>query len=300
MALCLPVAAHASTWLAAVDQYAQPTNPTAGAFMQLFEKGASWDHAAKGVQVFKASTQFLRHASEGELSAVVQGLRARRIALGMEALMLVGSERCGRGVEGYDGPGAIDAVVDRVKHIGGTISFVAMDEPLWYGSHATGPRTCHDSVEAVAEHIAPNVRSLKIAFPSIEFGDTEPLDQQTPGWIDTVLQFARAFRAETGESIGFVHVDIDWRQDWKPSLSQWRTKLHESGIRLGVIFNGDPNDGSDEAWTGHALARYRSAMESANTRPDDAVFQSWMTLPTRLLPDDEAGTLTNLVILSQK
>lgn len=288
--------ARADVWLAAVDSYSQPTNPAGSEFMRLFTPSAEWNAAAAKVQTVKASTQFLHQATDVEVAAVIHGLQSRRIKLGMEGLLLVGSERCGRGVESYGGRGAIQAIADRLKRLGGTISYVAMDEPLWFGNYVTGPKNCHDSVESLAQQMAPNVRALKAAFPAIQFGDIEPINAKTVGRIDTILQFARAFKAATGEQIEFVHADIIWQENWRPQVIEWKARLHTEGMRFGVIFNGDPQDQTDTAWTERAVQRYRDVSGDARTRPDDTVFQSWMPRPTRLLPDTQAGTLTSLVV----
>jgi hypothetical protein len=288
--------ARADIWFAAVDSYSQPTNPTGAEFMRLFTSDAEWNAAAAKVQILKASTQFLHQATDAEVSAVIHGLQSRHIKLGMEGLLLVESARCGRGVESYGGRGAIQALADRLVRLGGTISYVAMDEPLWFGNYASGPKNCHDSVEDLAQQMAPNVRALKAAFPAIQFGDIEPINAKSVGRIDTILQFARAFREATGEQISFVHADIIWQQDWRPQVIEWKARLHREGIRFGVIFDGDPQDQTDVAWTERAVERYRNVMADGTTRPDDAIFQSWMLRPTRLLPDFKNGTLTNVVL----
>jgi hypothetical protein len=287
--------ARATVWLAAVDSYAQRANPTSSAFMDLFAPGAPWDSAATKTQVLKVSTQFLHAATDTELSAVIHALENRHIALGMEGLLLVESARCGRGVESYGGAGAIQALAARVKRLGGTIDYVAMDEPLWYGNFVVGPRNCNDTVESLAQQMAPNVRTLKTAFPAIRFGDIEPINNRTIGRIEVMLQFARAFKAATGEPISFVDADIIWQENWKPQIVDWKVKLHAAGIAFGVIFDGDPTDTSDDAWTSHALERYRAVIADQSMKPDDMIFQSWMERPTRLLPDSEPATLTGLV-----
>jgi hypothetical protein len=295
VALAVASTAQASTWIAGVDRYAQPKNPAGSAFMELFRPGAGWAEAATKIQVFKVSTQFLHHSSDEELINVIQSLKARHIALGMEGLMLVESKRCGIGVEGYGGPGAVPALSERVKRLGGEIVYVSMDSPVWYGSRATGLDTCQDDVEMLAKQMEPNVKALKTAFPAIRFGITEPLNVHTVGHIDVMLKFAAAFKAATGEPLSSVHADIIWRQPWKPQLEEWKRKLHAAKIQLGVVCNGDPVDKSDLDWTNSALNRYRAVTSDPTTRPDDVVFQSWMPRPERLQPDSDPATLTGLV-----
>jgi hypothetical protein len=292
--LALPATGHASVWLAAVDSYAQPTNPTGKSFMQFFAPGAAWNTAASRIQVFKVSTQFLHQASDAEVSAVIRGLQNRHIALGMEGLLLVASDRCGRGKESYSNSSVTRAVAERVKRLGGAISDVAMDEPLWFGNFREGPGFCHDPIQSLASQMAASVDALKAAFPAIRFGDIEPVNGKTVGRIGIILQFAQAFKTATGEPLSFVDADIIWQENWKPQLVEWKAKLHAAGIGFGVIFDGDPRDASDAAWTGHALERYRAVIADPATRPDDAIFQSWMQRPA-ILPDTAPDTLTGVV-----
>ena len=44
-----------------------------------------------------------------------------------------------------------------------------------------------------------------------------------------------------------------------------------------MIFDGDPQDQTDVAWTERAVERYRNVMADGTMRPDDAIFQSWMS-----------------------
>ena len=300
MALCIAMlatpAVAAEIWFAGVDPYGQPDNPIGAAFMDLFKPDAQWTAAADLIQVFKVSTQFLHRAPDAELSHVINGLKDRHIALAMEGLLLPESERCGRGVEGYSGAGVMRQIADRVQRLSGRIDYVAMDEPVWFGHHEAGPRLCQDSVAALARQLAPNVRILKAAFPGITFGDIEPVNARSVGDIADILEFAGAFRVATGEPLAFVHADIIWQQDWRPQLVKWRERLHAAGMRFGVIFDGDPQDEIDTAWTDHAVARYRSAVADPLTRPDHAIIQSWMPHPARMLPNSAPGTLTSVVV----
>lgn len=276
-ALLIAPAAQAETWLATVDQYAGPTSPIGRQYMELFKSDAPW---GAGVQIFKTSTQFLHQASDSEITTLLTALRTRHVALAMEGLLLVESERCGRGVESYGGKGAVLKVAERVERLGGEIAYVTMDEPVWYGHVVTGGRHCHDSIESIAQQMAENVRALKAAFPAIKFGDTEPINgDKTAGRIDAMLQFATAFKVATGEPISFIHADVTWQSPWHDQLAEWKARTHAAGLKFGVIFNGAPTDANDDAWVRRAADRYRAVMNDPAIAPDDAILQSWMPLP---------------------
>ena len=95
----------AQIWLAGVDPVVQSTidKRTVPDYLDLFEPIAPWNKAAEAVQVFKTSTQFLAKASDATLSHMFADLKRRNIALGMEALMLTTTAKCGTGIEGMVG-----------------------------------------------------------------------------------------------------------------------------------------------------------------------------------------------------
>jgi hypothetical protein len=285
-------------WFAAVDPISQPRNPATNHFMDLFQPGAHWNDATKKIQVLKISTQFLHTAPEEYLAAVVHDAKRRNLSIAMEGFLLTASLRCGNGgVESYASPGTIRDIIERLTRLGGTLSYVAMDEPIHFGHYAEGPAFCHDPVEALAAQMAPNVQALKAAFPSIKFGDIEPLNQYTVGRIDTMLTFAREFRLATGEPISFIHADIGWGGDnWRPQLVEWEMKADAADIGLGVIIDGDNQDKNDLAWAAKAVQRYGAVMRGLPRPPDQIIFQSWMAHPSTTVPDDQPGTLSSIVI----
>lgn len=292
-AVTAPWAVQADTWLGGINRHGVP----GGAYADLIEPEAAWGAAAAKVHVFKVPTQYLRRAEEAELAKLFAWLRERRMRLAMAGLLLVASDRCGKGIEGYDGKGGVQLVADRVKRLGGRIDYIVMDEPVWFGHYAKGPQTCQDSISSIASQLAPNVRILKEAFPAIQFGSAEPINPKTPGSIDTLLTFAREFQGATGEQLAFFHADIIWPQrGWREQLAEWKIRLRAAGIRLGVIFNGSATDRTDEDWTAHAIERYRLVMREPAISPDDAIVQTWHDFPRRWLPDSAPGTLTNIIV----
>jgi hypothetical protein len=294
--MLIHTAQAAQVWFSPVDPIAQPKNPAATHYLDLFRPGAEWNHAAKKIQVLKVSTQLLQMAPEEYLAAIIQDVKRRRLSLAMEGFLLTASLKCGNhGVESYATPGAIKLIIERLTRLGGTLDYVAMDEPIQFGHYAEGPGYCHDSVEALASQMAPNVRALKAAFPAIKFGDIEPLNHFTIDRIDTMIEFATEFRQATGEPISFIHADIGWADDWRPQLTDWQKKAYASGMSLGVIIDGDGQDQDDLTWAGKAVQRYDAVMRYLPHPPDQIIFQSWMSHPLRVVPDTEPGTLSSIV-----
>jgi len=59
-----------------------------------------------------------------------------------------------------------------------------------------------------------------------------------------------------------------------------------------VICDGDEDVGGDEAWVRQALQRCQAVTAGPRTPPDDLIVQTWETLPTRMLPETDPGSLT--------
>ncbi len=279
----------------AADSKAAATSPSSNDFMDLFQPQAAWSKSAASIQILKVSTQFLHRATDAQLSTVIKDLRRRHIALALEAEILATTAKCGNGMPGYTTTAVIRKLAERVSGLGGKIEYVAFDEPMTWGHFAHRGAACGYTTEDVVRNIAPNVQILKTAFPGIKFGDIEPVTDQTANRLNDIMDFARLFRMQTGEPLSFLQADIIWQNRWQPQLVEWRKQLHAAGISYGVILDGDPGDRTDIDWTHHAIDRYHSVEANPDVRPDDIVFQSWQSRPTRFLPETTPGTLTSIV-----
>lgn len=303
MAPAAVAAASQEVWFSGVDPvvlHDRDKNAADNGFMQLFRSGSPWTRAASHVQIFKVSTQFLHRASDEQLSAVVQYLRTHHIALAFEAEIMVTSVRCGNGTPGFTTASVIQKAIDRVRSAGGQIDYVAFDEPMAFGRAHRRPGQCGFSIEELVRNIEPNIRTIKTMFPGVVFGDIEPVTDATlePGYLDSLLEFARVFHEQTGEKLSFLQADIIWQNRWQPQLVEWRGRLHTAGMKFGIIIDGDPGDRSDSEWAEHAISRYRLVTSNPKTLPDEVIFQSWQKLPGRFLPDNVPGTLTNIIVKS--
>jgi hypothetical protein len=78
-------------------------------------------------------------------------------------------------------------------------------------------------------------------------------------------------------------------------LQQLAQGLRTRGIPLGVVCDGDATLPSDEASNSQALARCTEVTRDPKTKPDVYVVQTWLPRPTRMLPENQPGTLTNLL-----
>jgi len=298
--------AAASFWLSGEDPVVQHDKHKdhPADYMDLFKPGAPWSGAASKLTVFTISMQFVLRGDPGQLRAVIDGLRRRHIALGVAVGVLdgPGAGGCGNGVEGYSAPATVTAVAGRIRSLGGTIDYLAMDEPVWYGHIFRLGRGaqfgCQAGVEAIADDVAAKAGLLRQLFPRIQIGDVEPINARDggPRSIDDIIAFVDRLRQGTGVVPAFVHADIAWRSgDWRPLLTDLATRLRARGVRLGVICDGTADAAGDAAWVSQALQRCQAIAADGTIKPADYIVASWEALPTRMLPETDAGTLTYAV-----
>ncbi|HSB90453.1 MAG TPA: hypothetical protein VLD63_10565, partial [Anaerolineales bacterium] len=118
--------------------------------MDLFDAGAPWEDAASHVQVFKLYGEWVAyHASDAELRMAVDGIRARGMALAVEAGPLDPPANCGQGVEGFAGTEEGRRIARRILQAGGRLDLIALDEPLFFASIYNGPNACHWDADRV-------------------------------------------------------------------------------------------------------------------------------------------------------
>jgi hypothetical protein len=88
------------------------------------------------------------------------------------------------GVEGYFAPGQMAALAAKLKRAGGTLEYIAMDEPLWFGHYYNEKNACHSSIDNVVARVAANWREYQKVFPNVIIGDIEPFPSITaqPSW----------------------------------------------------------------------------------------------------------------------
>ena len=289
----------AEVWLAGVDPYVwhlmEPGVPSD--YTDLFKADAPWTMAAKHTQVFKTSTQFIVRGRDEQLRRMFADLRRRGIALAVEGLLQRYGADCGQGIEGYSSRGTAALIARRISQLGGRLAYVAMDEPLWYGHVFLGPHACRASIAAVAANVAQSVAELRRVFPAVQVGDIEPFATkgQPADWLDEIGKWIAAYRAATHSNLSFFDVDVDWREPWQQQFLALVPRLSEAGVKFGVIYNGDPSDPNNIAWTRHAEERFVAVEADPALIPDHAILQTWMSHPSSMLPETQPGTMTWLV-----
>jgi hypothetical protein len=219
-----------------VTVYPQPTmwfapeinnvDPNYGSvdYFALFDPDAAWSTAASHIHVFKLYAGIL-DLEDAELVRLFEDLKRRHIAVAIEFGPLTPDE-CGIGVEGFDGFNALH-FAERIRDLGGTLQYVAFDEPFFHGSLYSGPSACNWTADQVAENAAASVAEIKSVFPHVVVGDIEPMPATWNGWAGRDLLgpyqgWMDAWERATGAPLAFFHCDVDTASDWMSSLEAFR------------------------------------------------------------------------------
>ncbi len=264
-------------------------------FLDLFAPSASWSNAQSHLHVFKLYGEWVAyHATDAELRAAVEGIRRMGLALAVEAGPLDPPSECGQGIEGFAGSDEGRLIAQRIRTAGGRIDLIALDEPFFYASIYAGPNACGWPAEQVAAEVGEYIDLMRSFFPDLVVGDTEPLAAAaTPasytGWLET-------FRRVNGYDLAFLHMDIDWgRPGWPEETRRIEDFGRVFGVPVGIIYTGNFQDASDEAWLSIAGERVLRYEDQTGGRPEHVLFQSWNDKPDRTLPEGEPYTFTGFV-----
>jgi hypothetical protein len=262
-----------------------------------YQPNASWPEPLTHVRVIGVLTQALVKIPDSDLAKVVARLKEQHIALGIEMLSqaytLPGTNApagCGGGVEGYFPPEQTAALAAKIKHAGGTVQYIAMDEPLWFGHYYDGHMACHSSIENVAARVAANLREYQKYFPDVIVGDIEPFPSITSQatWQGDYKTWTQAFQHAVGKPISFLYVDINWGQSqWPQSLTTIAGFAHDANLPLGIIYNAAPPTSTmtNEAWLQDVGRNFTHIEKSMHIVPDWAMFTSWAKYPGHAVTD---------------
>ncbi|SRR5712692_484081 len=264
-------------------------------FFDLFKPTAPWTTAAAHVQVFKFYTWIVDPAaglSDVQLADMVADLKRRHIAIGLEAGSMTPTAQCGRGIEGQGGPDVTLKIMRRIQSVGGSVGYVAMDEPFYFWSLDTSANACRYSATRVAQEVARYIQVLKSVFPKTVIGDIEPDTVQ----IGQMEEWIEAYHAASGSFFPFVHWDVSWqRSDWPQRAKSLETYSRERGIAFGMIYNGNGDESSDLEWLRNAedhMVRYETIGAG---HPQHVIFQSWNLYPKHGLPETDPSKFTHLI-----
>ena len=264
-------------------------------YQQLFTPSAPWTEAASHIAVFKLYPQFVMKATVDDLRMVIQDLNRRGIAIGLEAGALIPTATYGSGVEGFGGERGV-VMAERIKELGGKLTFLNMDEPYTFGCRYAGPHAASMSMEQVAHEIIDYIHNMKAIFPDVSIGDTEGLGGGLHITVSDFEAWLEAYRQANGAPFPFVLVDSPWDHVGAfADVHKLQSWIQSHGMKCGVFFNGDYQDTSDAAWLAHAEDAYSQYERVGERRPDLILMQSWNDRPKAVLPESSPLSYTHLI-----
>lgn len=185
-------------------------------------------------------------------------------------------------------------MVRAIKSAGGTLHFIALDEPYYYGHFYDGPNACRWSAEKIASEVDEFIKAVRNVFPNVIVGDTEPLAgpagaKAYSDWLDT-------FYSVNGYHLAFLHMDIEWsRPKWNEEVKAIQEHGSLVGVPVGIIYNGNAADKTDEDFLQATGERVKKLELATGVLPDHVLFQSWNDKPDRALPETEPYTFTGFI-----
>jgi hypothetical protein len=198
---------------------------------------------------------------------------------------------------------SIQNTLDSIRAVqqgGGTVSYIAMDEPFVSGRAKVcgGP-----ALEPTADRVAQYVAGVTAAFPNTKIGLIEAYPFSSERAIETIVQLLQARHATPA----FLHMDTDWRLSgptaFKADMARLQAFAASQGIPFGNIIVGLNGD-ADALYAIDAYGVTELIAATYGTwdhMPDHLIVQSWaqsstgqFIAPTNL-PEDQPYTHTNLL-----
>ncbi len=266
-------------------------------YMGLFRPTAPWQQAASRVQVFKVYSDGVEGLSDADLRKLLANLKRRNIALALEWPVLSPST-CGDGIEGFGG--SILPVAQRIRALGGTLSYLAMQQPFQWGSLYKGANSCQWTARQVAINALVQIKRAKRIFPKLLVGDimaVPPFRDASPDWAAQFGTWFDTWRSLAGTPLAFFHVDADWTvPNWQAAVAAVRPVAAQRGIPFGMVYNGFLTDETDSAWMTAAENHFVDyEVHGGIAAPDQVSFQSWNPHPTHVLPETDPTAFTYLI-----
>jgi hypothetical protein len=281
-------------------------------YVRLFQHPEEWAHARQLVSVFKFYQQHTQTPPPSIVGPNTYDALAR--AGVFRTLTQWGKKialEAGSVTDFYctpDASGMNESIANTVASIreveaaGGTVTYIAMDDPFAAGRAAVcgGP-----ALEPTADRIAVYTLGVLSAFPAVKIGMIDAYPFSSEAAFESML----ALLAARGAAPAFLHMDVDsralrpGRDDFSRDMRALRKVCADRGIAFGIIiwgYNGD----ADALYAQDADVLVREigqAFPTWNDMPDHLIVQSWAVSSTGLLitpsnlPEASLYTHTNLL-----
>jgi hypothetical protein len=280
-------------------------------YIRLFEHPEEWPHARQLMDVFKFYQQHTQTPTASLFLPNTYDALARAGAFRL--LMQWGKKiaiEAGSVKEFYctpDPSGMNKAIAETVASIravetaGGTVSYIAMDEPFVSGRAKVcgGP-----ALEPTADRVATYVSGVHAAAPNVAVGLIEAYPFSSEPSIETIVQLLKA----RGAAPAFLHMDVNWKLTGRARFEQDMIALQAfcatQNVPFGIIFNGTDGD-SDVLYASEiylTVDYLQEAFRSWSRMPVNLIVQSWAVSSTGLaitpanLPESRAYSHTSVLL----
>jgi hypothetical protein len=284
--------------------------PGTADLIRLFEQPGEWRHSRALTSVFKFYQQHTQTPAPDIVGPNTYDALARSGAFrtlkqwGMRIALEAGAVKdfyCTADASGMNAAiGNTLASLRAVDAAGGTVAYVAMDEPFVAGraSVCGGP-----ALEPTADRVAQYVAAVRASLRSVQIGLIEAYPFSSASAIETIVSLLEA----RGAKPAFLHMDVDWHLSGAAPFERDMARLQafcaNRQIPFGIIITG--YDGNADAL--YAVDVYGITELIVRTfgtwprMPDHLIFQSWALSSTGLhiapsnLPEDRPFTHTAMV-----
>jgi hypothetical protein len=294
-AAALPRAAHAQhpdLWLEPADTASQGRQE----FPRLFDAPQEWAAAASHTNVFFMTATNVNRTPEREVRRQLAFLAARHISLAVGIPGLpVDKHVCGDGVEGMVWPGEVRNLMLRLKQLNADPAYVSFDEPLSYGHFFQGRNACRFSVAETARHLAESVRVIRAAFPNVRIVEAEvPTGKPQGEWERALSEWLADYRAETGEDLYGLSMDVYWHHRWREAIPSTVAILRQARIHVGLYLHADAGPTTTaEQWV-QLVRNNACGVRELGAMPDYLIVANWMIKAVKAFPENDPTSLTSV------
>ena len=280
-------------------------------YMPLFENPEQWPHARDRISVFKFYQQHTLDPAASIVGPNSYDALARAGAFRMltawnkKIAVEVGSVKdfyCTPDSTGMNA--AIGNTLDSVRAVqaaGGTVAYLAMDEPFVSGRLKVcgGP-----ALEPTADRVAAYVAGVAAAFPNVRIGLIEAYPFSSETAIESILQLLASRKVLPA----FLHMDVDWHLSgstaFRRDMPLLQAACAAAKIPFGIILTGYNGD-ADALYSIDVYGLANLVADTFGTwdrMPDQIIFQSWAQSATGLLitpenlPEDRLYTHTRMIL----
>jgi len=304
-----PAAEHGELWMFAgpyVDHPAPGWEGVRRDMGEMWKEDAPWQTVSRAVSVIQFPTTSIDRARGSDLRLAIADIQRRHIAFAVGTGLLIRSARCRAKTEAYVDQAALEGLLGKLQRNGANVQYLTMDEPFYYGHQDSSPTACHESAQELAEALKQSVAIVRSYFPNAQIGTDEVLTKER-AWVDELISWVDIYERITGEKLAYMHVDLSWKPEVMQNLLPLANALRQRHVALGIDydaaargderwFNADSIMDSDIGWVKNAVSHYTKVESGLGIHPDHAVLTTWVHYPSRMLPENEPGTFTNLVL----